>query len=143
MAFDVDPETVAALGASCLGLPDVGEEEAWAGLRWRVRGRTFAQVLRIVDGRPPSYASAAGTNGPAVTLTFQITDTERDLFERLGPPYWAIRWGRDVGGLLLGEDPDWGEIAELVTDSYCLLAPRKLAAQVVRPGASNPISGPG
>lgn len=133
MSYDVSPQVVAALGAICLRLPDVVEEEAWAGVRWRVRGRTFAQVLQIHDGRPPSYAAAAGTDGPVVTLTFQITDAERDLFTRLGPPYWAVRWGRDVGGLLLDDDPDWAEIAELVTDSYCLLAPKKLAARVVGP----------
>ncbi|MFL6060135.1 MAG: MmcQ/YjbR family DNA-binding protein [Marmoricola sp.] len=131
---DVDPAVVARLGAICLRLPEVTEQEAWAGVRWRVRGRTFAHVLPIIDGRPPSYAQAAGTDGPVVTLTFQVTEVERDLFTRLGPPYWAIRWGRDVGGLLLTEDPDWAEIAELVTDSYCLLAPQKLASRVVRPG---------
>jgi hypothetical protein len=85
-------------------------------------------VLPIRDGRPPSYAQAAGIDGSAVVLTFRITEEERDLFTRLGPPYWAIRWGRDVGGLVLGDDPDWDEIAELVTESYRLLAPKKLLA---------------
>ena len=29
---------------------------------------------------------------------------------------------------------DWDEVAELLTESYCLLAPKKLVALVGRPG---------
>jgi hypothetical protein len=130
---DVDPEIVARLSAICDALPEVVEEDAWVGARWRVRGRTFAHVLPIIDGRPPSYGQAAGIEH-GVVLTFRITETERDLFTRLGPPYWAIRWGRDVGGLIIGEraaeDLDWGEIAELVTESYRLLAPQRLVRRL-------------
>lgn len=130
MSYDVDPQLVARLAAICTALPEVVAETAWVGARWRVRGKTFAHVLPIVEGRPASYAKAAGTDGPAVVLTFRITEEERELFTRLGPPYWATRWGRDVGGLILDtvpvEDLDWVEIAELVTESYRLLAPRKL-----------------
>lgn len=134
--FDVDAATVARLGDLCLALPEVVEETAWRGTRWRIRGRTFAHVLPLTDGSPPSYAKAAGIDGPAIILTFQITAVERDLFTQLGLPYWAVRWGRDVGGLVLGPDTDWTEIAELVTDSYRLLAPRRLAAQVPGPPIS-------
>jgi hypothetical protein len=31
---------------------------------------------------------------------------------------------------------DWDEVAELVTDSYCLLAPQRLVARVARPPAT-------
>lgn len=125
--FDVDAATVTRLGEICTAFPGVVEEEAWRGTRWRIRGRTFAHVLPLTHGSPPSYAAAAGIDGSAIILTFQITAVERDLFTQLGLPYWAVRWGRDVGGIVLGDDTDWGEIAELLTDSYCLLAPRKLA----------------
>lgn len=134
--FDVDAATVARLGDLCLALPEVVEETAWRGTRWRIRGRTFAHVLPLTGGSPPSYAKATGIDGPAIILTFQITAVERDLFTQLGLPYWAVRWGRDVGGLVLGPDSDWEEIAELVTDSYRLLAPRRLAAQVPGPPIS-------
>lgn len=134
--LDVDAATVARLGDLCLALPEVVEETAWRGTRWRIRGRTFAHVLPLADGSPPSYAQAAGIHGPAIILTFQITPVERDLFTQLGLPYWAVRWGRDVGGVVLGPDTDWEEIAELVTDSYRLLAPRRLAAQVPGPPIS-------
>jgi hypothetical protein len=36
--------------------------------------------------------------------------------------------------MVLTDDTDWEEIRELVTESYCVMAPKKLAAQVDRPG---------
>jgi hypothetical protein len=38
-----------------------------------------------------------------------------------------------VIGLLLDDDTDWTELAELLTDSYCLQAPDRLASLVDRP----------
>lgn len=129
-AFDLDLETVARVGDLCLALPDVVEENAWTGVRWRVRGRTFAHLLPLVDGRPAGYARAVGQDGPAVILVVRVTDEDAELFSRLGPPHFAASLGREVGGLVLDDGPDWSEVAELVTDSYCLLAPRKLVVRV-------------
>ena len=36
-------------------------------------------------------------------------------------------WGSNVVGLLLDDDTDWDEVVELLTDSYCLQAPARLA----------------
>jgi hypothetical protein len=69
-------------------------------------------------------------------VTFRVAPEEFAALEHLGPPYFAVRWGRAVGGVVLGPDTDWEEIAELVTDSYRLLAPRRLAAQVPGPPIS-------
>jgi hypothetical protein len=33
-------------------------------------------------------------------------------------------------GLVL-DDPDWDEVAELVTESFCVMAPKKLVARVL------------
>ena len=87
----------------CLALTEVYEEPAWVGTRWRVRSKTFAHVLTITDGTPRAHARAAGIDGPATVLTFRAPRT------------------------------DWTEVAELLTASFCLLAPRKLVAQVARP----------
>jgi hypothetical protein len=35
--------------------------------------------------------------------------------------------------MVLDDDTDWEERAELLTDSYCVQAPAALAEQVVRP----------
>jgi hypothetical protein len=121
----------------------VREEDAWVGTRFAVRGRNFAHVLVIDGGWPPAYARAAGTLGPAVVLTFPASDLLLDAFaERAGffQAVWGTRWGAQVAGVVLGKGSslssrvNWKEISALVRESYRLLAPAKLAAQVPRPG---------
>ncbi len=51
----------------------------------------------------------------------------------MGAPYFRSAWGGNVIGMVLGDDTDWDELAELLTDSYCLQTPTGLAEQVVRP----------
>ena len=45
-----------------------------------------------------------------------------------GYPFFASRAGRDRIVVVLTDDTDWEEIRELVTDSYRILAPKKLTA---------------
>ena len=124
---------LAGLRPIALGLPETYEERAWVGTRWRVRGRTFAHVLEIVAGRPQSHARAAGTAGPRWILTFRSSGLELETLRRTGPPFFAAPWRGDEVGMFLDGDVDWEEVAELLTDSYCLLAPKRLAASIARP----------
>lgn len=130
---DVDDRILRRLRSIASALPETIEEPAWVGVRWKVRSRTFAHVLTIDDGRPAAHARAAGTNGPATVLTFRSEGDELEVLRRSGPPYFFGGWGRDVVGIVLDDATDWAEITELVTESYCALAPRKLAGTVVRP----------
>ena len=50
----------------------------------------------------------------------------------MGPPFFKPVWFRDIVGLTITDGVDWVEVAELVTESYCLLAPKQLAARVGR-----------
>lgn len=36
--------------------------------------------------------------------------------------------------MVVDDDTGWDEVAELLTESYCLLAPKRLAALVDQPG---------
>ncbi|GEP40499.1 hypothetical protein NPS01_41620 [Nocardioides psychrotolerans] len=128
-------EAVRRVTAVALALPEAHEEDAWVGVRWRIRQQTFAHVLPIRAGRPEGHARAAGTDGPALMLTVRAEPDEAALLLAVGVPFVALpHWGTMVG-LLLAESPDWDEVAELVTDSYCVQAPRRLAALVDRPSA--------
>jgi YjbR len=130
---DVDPRFVERLGAICLRLPEVVEEDAWVGVRWSIRTKNFAHVVAIDDGGPGAYAAAAGTAGPATVLTFRATGDELVALSAVGPPFFKPVWFRDIVGLVLATDPDevdWDEVTELVTESYRLLAPKRLAAQL-------------
>lgn len=123
---DPPPEAVAELRAVCLGLPETYEETAWVGTRWMVRRRNFAHVLSIDSG-----------DGPTAILTFRSQGPELEVLRRVGHPFFRLGWGRDVMGMVLDDATDWDEVAEIVTESYCVLAPKKLAAQVDRPDTAD------
>jgi hypothetical protein len=125
-------EIVGRVGAICGALPETVEEDAWVGVRWRIRTKTFAHVVPIEDGRPDAYAVAAGTPGPVTVLTFRSAGEELEVLAATGPPFFKPVWFRDIVGLVLTDATDWDEVAELVTESYCTLAPQKLAAAVRR-----------
>ncbi len=111
-------------------LPDAYEEEAWTGLRWRVRGRTFVHVVQVEQGGSPAFTAAAGTPGPATVITFHAEGPELDYLTGAGPPFFKPPWSPTVIGLVLSDQTDWAEVAELVTDSFCTRAPRKLVAML-------------
>ncbi len=115
------PESmVARLRAIFESLPEAVESEAWVGIHWRVGQATIAHVF--------------GGEDQLFRITFRGEPDEVAAFEHLGDPYFRSSWGRNVIGLLLDDDTDWQEVAELLTDSYCIQAPKHLAELVVRPG---------
>lgn len=130
---DVPAQVVARLRAVCLALPDAYEEPAWVGTRWRVRKRTFAHVLTVTDEWPPAYARDAPFVGTASVLTFRATGQELAALANAGHPFYKPRWHPEVVGMIVEDDVDWTEIGELLTESYCVLAPKKLVAAVRRP----------
>jgi hypothetical protein len=137
---EVPPEILDRLRPICLGLPEAYEEPAWTGTRWRVRTRTFAHVLTIDPSTASAHARAAGgrDKGLMTLMTFRAPAEELDALASAGPPYFRARWGRDVVGLVFSRRTDWDEVAELITDSFCVLAPQKLIARVVRPSVIPP-----
>jgi hypothetical protein len=124
---DVPDDVTVHVREVCLGLPDAYEERAWVGTRWMVRKRTFAHLLGVeVDG-----------TDPVVVLSFRSAGEELEVLRRAGHPFFVLGWGRDAMGMVLDE-PDWDEVAELVTESFCMLAPKKLTMLVDRPAAGDP-----
>jgi hypothetical protein len=65
---------------------------------------------------------------PVPLLVLRAGPDEREALVSMGHPFFAPRAGRDRIGVLLTGDTDWEEIRELVTDSYRILAPKKLTA---------------
>ncbi|MGH3993357.1 MAG: MmcQ/YjbR family DNA-binding protein [Pseudonocardiaceae bacterium] len=130
---DSPPELVAELRRLCLALPEAREEHAWEGTRWSIRKRTFAHVLRVEEDWPPVYARSVRADGPADVLTFWSSGPELDALANAGHPFFKPPWSPQVIGMVLGDGVDWGEVAELLTESYCVRAPKKLAALIERP----------
>jgi hypothetical protein len=121
------------LSEICRELPEADEGPAWVGTRWRVRNNTFAHFLTITGGRPPSYAKSVGSDGPATVFTFRSSGLELEALRTMGLPFFRLPWQAPFVGLLLSATTDWDEVSELIIESYCLAAPKRLAALVDRP----------
>lgn len=100
-------------------LPRCRQEPAWVGTRWRVGSATVAHIF--------------GGEDQVFRITFRADPDEVMAFQHLGDPYFNVGWSGNAVGLMLDESTDWEEVAELLTDSYCIQAPEHLAARVDRP----------
>jgi inorganic pyrophosphatase len=60
-------------------------------------------------------------------MTVHAAGEELDALVAMGDPFFP-GWGAGLVAMVLREDgtTDWDEVKELVTESYCLLAPKKL-----------------
>ena len=96
--------------------------QAWAGRRWSVRRKTFAHVLTV-----------EGPGEPTTVLTFRSSGAELGVLHSRRAPVLPARMGHQHRGDGAGHDTDWDEVAELMTESYCVQAPKKLVALVERP----------
>ncbi|GAA0581858.1 hypothetical protein GCM10010172_78620 [Paractinoplanes ferrugineus] len=129
---DVPPEILDRLRPICRRLPEAYEEPAWIGVRWRIRARTVAHVYTPDLARNPFYAEHAIDGAAPTVMTFRVPVD--DLFGLTADfPFFRAPWGTDVAAVILGDHTDWTEIAELITDSYCRMAPKSLAARVAAP----------
>ena len=116
---DVPDSIVGSLRDACAHLPEAYEEQAYEGVRWRIRGSTLAHVItREHDGSPVTH------------VTFHAAGEELDALVASGDPYFP-GWGAGLVAMVLREgSTDWDEVRELLTESYCLLAPKKLVARL-------------
>jgi predicted DNA-binding protein (MmcQ/YjbR family) len=109
----------------CLALPEATvrvdaslTETRSAAHSFEIRRRSFCLLV----------ARSGPTGQPVALLVVRADPDERDALLLSGHPFFAPRAGRNRIGVLLTEDTDWEEIREIVTESYRLLAPKKLTA---------------
>lgn len=122
--------TLARVRLTALELPESIEETAWAGTRWCVRKKNFAHVVAIEAGWPPAYAQAAGTQGPACVLTFRLRAEKCQAARFSRAPFFRPVWFPNIAGVVLDARTDWDEVDVLITESYQVLAPKRLAAMI-------------
>ncbi len=114
----------------CVALPQTEEVPAWTGRHFRIRGRSFAHLLAVES---PDRACHH-------ILVIRAETGEREALVRSRHPFFALANRVASLGVVLEGATDWTEIGELMTESYGLLAPKKLAALVTgtstTPGSS-------
>ena len=106
-----------ALRALCLALPEVTERISHGEPTWFVRRAFVTYAERHHDDRVAFWCAA-----PAGAQE-ELVAAEPERFFR--PPYVG---GRGWLGVRLDTDPDWSEIAEIVTDAYRQVSPARLVA---------------
>lgn len=115
---DVAPAILERVRAICLALPETTmRSDRWAH-GFQIRRRVFAYLLAIDDG----------TGKVSTLVSLRADPDERHALVSMGHPYFATNNRRDGLGLVVDGDTDWDELSELITESYRLLAPKKLAA---------------
>jgi len=118
LSDDYNPEvnTLDRLREICLAFPEAIERETWGDPTFRVRDKIYAMVKRG-DGRVSLWCKArTGIQGALIA-----TDPEGFFV----PPYLGhVGW---IGARLDG-DIDWHELDDLVTESYRMIAPKRLSA---------------
>jgi hypothetical protein len=118
------PENIEArVRTLCIALPQVTVrvdesrvEARSTAYSFDVRRRSFCLLVATKDP----------TGRPIPRLVLRADPDDRAALVSIGHPYFAPRAGRDRIGVLLTDDTDWEEIRELVTESYRVLAPKKL-----------------
>ena len=115
------PRPLVRLRKICLALPEAHEVEAWGEPTFRVRNKLFAMYAsgdtHHGAGRHAVWCKAAAGNQQVMVRA------RPDRFfvpPYVGPSGWV--------GVYLDGDTDWKEVAELMRDSYALIAPKRLVA---------------
>lgn len=110
-----------ALRRLCLALPEATERLSHGEPTWFVRGRTtfVTYADHHHDDRLAFWCAAP----PGAQQALVETAPERYFV----PPYVGGRGGL---GVWLDGPVDWDEIADLVTDAYRTVAPKRLVAQL-------------
>jgi len=106
------------LRAICLGLPEATEKQAWGDPTFRIRDKIFA-MHKSGDGRSSVWCKSL----PELQEVMVGTDPEHYFV----PPYVGHKgWI----GIRLDGEVDWDDVADLIKDSYRMLAPKRLLTQI-------------
>jgi hypothetical protein len=118
------PSAIERIRAICLDLPEVVEKPfgGHTAPAFRIRDKLF--VFTSEDG---SFLTMKAPKGAQEALV--ASDPERFFVPAyVGPKGW-------VGVRLdVASPPDWDEVREMIMESYCLIAPKRLASVVEQRG---------
>jgi hypothetical protein len=122
---EVPADIVERVRTLCLALPEVTVrvDSSLSSARstaqsFDIRRRSFCLLV----------ARAGSAGKPVPLLVLRAGPDEREALLSIGHPFFASRAGRDRIAVMLTDNTDWQEIQELVTESYRILAPKKLTA---------------
>ncbi|MEP6572314.1 MAG: MmcQ/YjbR family DNA-binding protein [Gemmatimonadota bacterium] len=119
----MSPKPLVRVRKICLTLPEAHEVEAWGEPTFRVRNKQFAMFADANNhhgaGRPSVWCKSTLEN-----QALMLRAAPKRFFKPayVGPSGWVGVW--------LDGDADWRELAEILTDAYRLVAPKRLVAKL-------------
>jgi hypothetical protein len=125
---EVPEYIVERVRALCLALPEVTVRVDHS----LTSSRSTAQSFDIRRRSFCLLVAMESSTGKSVPLLVSRADPdEREALQSIGHPFFVPRRaGRDRIGVWLTDHTDWEEIREIVTQSYRILAPKKLSALI-------------
>lgn len=125
-SFSAVPDEMHSLLAGiCAELPESELVDNGVGYVLRIRRRSFGTLIAI----------ASPESGATQTLLVVLADPEEQrALEAIGHPFFPVRAGGSRIGMLLDQMSDRSEVAELVTEAYRRVAPKRLVATLPEPG---------
>jgi predicted DNA-binding protein (MmcQ/YjbR family) len=102
--------------ALCLSLPEAYEEQTWGEATFRVRKKIFAM---------------AADHDRGATVCMKAERDEQQALLAQGDPFFLPAYVGSKGWIginLRSSRVEWNEVAELVRESYRLVAPKRLSA---------------
>ena len=121
--WTIAPKRLDRLREICLALPSVTEKIAWGDPTWRVRDRIFAMQKGNYDGGRPSLWIKGAAGAQEV-----LVGAQPSVF--FVPPYVGHKgW---VGIYLDGARLEWDIVADLIIESWRLVAGPRLASQLAK-----------
>ena len=122
---DVPEELYRRIRDRCLALPETTvRSDAWAHA-FEIRRKAFAWLVAATDDSGRTIAS----------LVVDADPDERAALLAGGHPYFSAASNARRLGMVLDDDTDWDEVTELITESYRLLAPKKLSKLLDEPAS--------
>jgi predicted DNA-binding protein (MmcQ/YjbR family) len=124
---EIPEDILERIRSLCLALPEVTVRVDESLTRTRSTAHSF-DIRRRSFCLLVARENSAGR--PVPLLVLRADPEEREVLLSIGHPFFASGAGRDRIVVVLTDDTDWEEIRELVTESYRILAPKKLSAQL-------------
>jgi predicted DNA-binding protein (MmcQ/YjbR family) len=99
-------------------LPEAVEDTPWGSIHWKVRGKIFGGW-----GRDAKEGSSIGFKTDKELQAMLVkSDPRFSIAAYVGKHGWV--------DMKLAEKPDWAEVEHFIVESYKMIAPAKLAAQL-------------
>lgn len=115
------PKALTQLRKLCLALPEAHEVEAWGAPTFRVKNKLFAMYAEAGnhhgEWRESVWIKAAPGNQ---AIMVQVAPRKFFVPPYVGPSGWV--------GVYLDKRVNWKEVDDLLRDSFCLVAPKRVLA---------------